>query len=102
MFDLDSETFLKANEILTGHKATNEEKTRGIITDLKLLLNENETNRTLLEDLRDITEDLADLKARIDNEDNKDVYEEDKIALGWALDIIDHLYKIIKILGMEN
>ena len=62
MFNLDSETFLKENEILTGHKATNEEKIRGIITDLKLLLNENETNRTLLEDLRDITEDLADLK----------------------------------------
>lgn len=99
---LDSESFLKANETLTGHKATNEEKIRGIITDLKLLFNEENSGRTLKEDLADIDRDLVNLKERIDSEDNKDVYEEDKLTLGYSLDLIDHLYRIIKILGMEN
>ena len=93
---------LKANETLTGHKATNEEKIRGIITDLKLLFNEENSGRTLKEDLADIDRDLVNLKERIDSEDNKDVYEEDKLTLGYSLDLIDHLYRIIKILGMEN
>ena len=102
MVRLDSEMILKANETLTGHKATNEEKIRGIITDLKLLFNEENSGRTLKEDLADIDRDLLNLKERIDSEDNKDVYEEDKLTLGYSLDLIDHLYRIIKILGMEN
>ena len=99
---LNSETFLKANETLTGHKATNEEKIKGIITDLKLLLNEDYTGRTLKEDLTDICRDLEDLQTRIDSELNEEVFEEDKISLDWALDLVDYLYKIIKILDMEN
>ena len=51
---LDSEIFLKANETLTGHKSTNEEKIRGIITDLKLLFNEENSGRTLKEDLAEV------------------------------------------------
>ena len=99
---LDSERFLKANETITEHKETNEEKIKGIITDLKLLFNQDNSGRTLKEDLADICRDLESLKTRIDSELNEEVFEEDKISLGWALDLIEHLYKIIEILKMEN
>lgn len=102
MENLNSEQFLKEIEKITGDKATNEQKIRGVITDLKLLLNEDYTRRTLKEDLADICRDLEDLQTRIDSELNKEVFEEDKISLDWALDLVDYLYKIIKILDMEN
>lgn len=73
-----------------------------LFNDLKYLLNEHETNRTFREDLADICNDLHDLKERIYSEKNEDTYEEDNIALGWALDLIDYLYKIYKIVETEK
>ena len=70
----------------------------GIFKDLSDLLNEDFTGRTMVDDLADVSEELRDLKDRIDSEENKDVYEEDKINLGWAIDFIDYLYKIYKVI----
>lgn len=70
---------------------------KAIFDDLKDLLNEHATNRTLDEDLADISNDLESIKARVYSDNNYDMFEEDNIALGWALDLIDYLYKIYKV-----
>ena len=78
------------------------EEIKEIFDDLKHLLNEHETGRTFGQDLQDICNDLHDLKERIYSEKNEDTYEEDNIALGWALDLIDYLYQIYGVVEKEN
>lgn len=78
------------------------EEIKEIFNDLKHLLNEHETGRTFGQDLQDITDDLHDLKERIYSANNNDTYEEDNIALGWALDLIDYLYQIYNVVEKEN
>ena len=78
------------------------EEIKEIFEDLKYLLNEHTTNRTLTHDLADICNDLHDLKERIYSEKNEDTYEEDNIALGWALDLIGYLYQIYEVVEKEQ
>lgn len=78
------------------------EEIKEIFDALKHLLNEQETGRTFRQDLQDICNDLHDLKERIYSEKNEDTYEEDNIALGWALDLIDYLYQIYGVVEKEN
>ena len=78
------------------------EEIQKLFNELKYLLNEHTTNRTFRQDLQDICNNLHDLKERIYSEKNEDTYEEDNIALGWALDLIDYLYKIYKIAETEK
>lgn len=78
------------------------EEIKEIFDDLKYLLNEHTTNRTFTQDLADICNDLHDLKERIYSEKNEDTYEEDDIALGWALDLISYLYQIYGAVEKEN
>lgn len=73
---------------------------KSILIDLKDILNEQATKRTLEQDLQLITDELYDLKDRVD--DSKDFYAEDTITLNWAIDLVDYLYKIIKECKMEN
>ena len=68
-----------------------------LFEDLSSLLNQECTGRSIMDDLADVTEGLQWLKDRIDSEENQDVYEEDKINLGWAVDFIDYLWKIYKV-----
>lgn len=70
---------------------------KNLFVDLKDLLNEHTTNKTFRQDLQGICNGLHDLKERIYSEKNEDTYEEDNISLGWALDLIDYLYKIYKV-----
>ena len=69
-----------------------------LFVDLSASLNQDCTGRTMVDDLADVSEGLQGLKDRIDSGGNQDVYEEDKINLGWALDFIDYLYKIYKVI----
>lgn len=78
------------------------ERLEEVFENLSDLLNQKETGRTMLDDFGYIIDGLSNLKERIDSAENQDVYEEDKINLGWALDFIDYLYKIYKIVYDKN